>query len=90
MKHCAGSPAIRRCFRHRIAADTRKALTATVATLLEQDERPPTPAMIGRRTQQVNVRLTAEERLLLDAVAKRKGYSGMSDFIRAVAVEATR
>jgi len=71
-------------------ADTRKALTATVATLLEQDQRPPTPAMIGRRTEQVNVRLTAEERLLLETVAKRKGYSGMSDFIRAVAVEATR
>ncbi len=70
--------------------DTRQALTAAVATLVEQGQRPPAPAITGRRTEQVNVRLSAEERLLLETVAKRKGYSGMSDFIRAVAVEATR
>ena len=70
--------------------DTREALIGGVAYLLEQDKRPPIPATTGRRTEQVNVRLTAEEKLLLEASAKRKGFSGLSDFIRAAAVEATR
>ncbi len=70
--------------------DTRKALVAVVATMIEEGERPPAPAQSGRRTEQVNVRLSADEKLLLETVAKRKGYSGMSDFIRAVAVEAAR
>lgn len=70
--------------------DTREALVGAVAYLLEQGERPPAPAATARRTEQVNVRLTAEEKLLLEASAKRKGFSGLSDFIRAAAVEATR
>jgi uncharacterized protein (DUF1778 family) len=39
---------------------------------------------------QVNVRVTAEEKALLEATARRKGYSGLSDFIRAAALESTR
>jgi predicted RNase H-like HicB family nuclease len=70
--------------------DTREALLGAVAYLLEENERPPAPATAGQRTEQVNVRLTAEEKLLLEASAKRKGFSGLSDFIRAAAVEATR
>ena len=70
--------------------DTREAFMVAAATLLELGERPPAPASAGLRTEQVNVRLTAEEKLLLEASAKRKGFSGLSDFIRAVAVEATR
>lgn len=71
-------------------ADTRQAMTVAVATMMENRERPPAPAKMGRRTEQVNVRLTPDEKLLLETVAKRNGYSGMSDFIRAVAVEAAR
>lgn len=70
-------------------AKTREALTAAVAYLLEKGERIPAAATSGRRTEQVNVRLSAEEKLLLEASAKRKGFSGLSDFIRAVAVEST-
>lgn len=70
--------------------DTRLALETTVATLLEQGDRPPAPASSGRRTEQVNVRLSAEEKLLLESAAKHKGFSGLSDFIRYVAVEAAR
>ncbi|MCY2993013.1 MAG: type II toxin-antitoxin system HicB family antitoxin [Planctomycetota bacterium] len=40
---------------------TREALVGAVAFLLEQGQRPPTPARDGSRTNQVNVRLTAEE-----------------------------
>ena len=66
----------------------REALTACVAYLLEEHKTPPLPAHLGKRTQQVNVRLTSEERTLLEATAKRKGYQGLADFLRAMALEA--
>ena len=70
--------------------NTREAFAVAVAHLLEQGERPPTPASEGTRTQQVNVRLTADEKLLLETVANRKGFKGLSDFIRAAALESSR
>ena len=66
---------------------TRDALAAAVAYLLEQNEKPPTPAREGRRTHQVNVRLTAEDRAILETTACRKGFQGRSDFVRAAALE---
>ena len=76
--------------------NTREALCGAVATLLERGDRPPTPARGvcrgtggGRRTTQVNVRLSAEEKALLESVAQRKGYSGLSDFIRAAVLATT-
>lgn len=68
--------------------DTRQALAATVATLIEAGQKPPAPAREGTRTMQVNVRLFAEEKAMLEAVAARKGFSGLSDFIRAAAIDA--
>ena len=70
--------------------NTREALTAAVAYLLEEGQRPPTPATDGRRTMQVNVRLTAEEKALLEVTAQRKGFSGLSDYVRAAAIEVAR
>jgi len=67
--------------------DTREAFCGWVAYLLEEGQRPPTPAREGTRTAQVNVRLTSEEKVLLEATAKRKGFSGLSDFVRAAAME---
>lgn len=66
---------------------TREALTAAVAYLLEQGQKPPAPARTGRRTQQVNVRLTAEEKAIIESTARRKGFSGLSDYLRATALE---
>ncbi|MCE9555589.1 MAG: hypothetical protein K8T91_19750 [Planctomycetes bacterium] len=71
------------------ARAVREALTGAVAYLLERGDRPPTPARSGNRSQQVNVRLTTEEKLLLEQAARRKGFVGLSDFIRTVAVEAS-
>lgn len=68
---------------------TRAALRAAVAYLLEQDRVPPAPARSGRRTQQVNVRLTAEEKTALEGIARRRGFQGLSDYLRAAALEAT-
>ncbi len=70
--------------------DTREALTGAVAFLLEEGKRPPTPARAGSRTTQVNIRLTAEERVLLETTSHRKGFSGLSDFVRAAAMEMTK
>jgi len=63
-------------------ADTREALVTAVAYLLEKGRPPPAPAREGHRSVQVNVRLTPEEKAVLDSRAKAKGFRGLSDFIR--------
>ncbi len=65
----------------------REALRVAVATMLEQGRRPPSAA--NKRSAQVNVRLTAEEKLLLEETAKREGFKGLSDFIRHLALAHT-
>jgi predicted RNase H-like HicB family nuclease len=67
-------------------ANTRDILTSTVAYLLETGEVPPAAAREGIRTEQVNVRLTAEEKLQLESAAQRKGFRGLSDFMRSAAL----
>jgi len=67
-------------------ADTREALVTMVAYMLEAGERPPAPAQEGRRTEQVNIRLTAEERLHLEGRSQAQGFRGLSDFVRALAL----
>ena len=67
-------------------ADTRQALTTAVAYLLEQGRNPPASAKEKKRTTQVNVRLTAEEKTILENTARRKGFEGLSDFLRAAAL----
>src|SRR5437762_3342288 len=47
-------------------AAVRRALTAAVATAIERGETPPPPAAEGARTEQVNVRLSPEEKLALE------------------------
>jgi predicted RNase H-like HicB family nuclease len=71
----------------RCIQDTQEALCGAVAFMLEQGRKPPTPAREGTRTQQVNVRLTAEERAVLETTAERKGFKGLSDFLRAAALD---
>jgi len=73
----------------RAAAEIREAATSVIAYMLEEGEVPPTPATDEKRTEQVNVRLTAEEKLRLEAAAKRDGFRGLSDFVRAAALTAT-
>jgi hypothetical protein len=68
---------------------TRQALIAAVAYLLEQNRKPPSSARNGKRTQQVNVRLTADEKAMLEGIARGKGFQGLSDYLRAAALEPT-
>ncbi len=64
----------------------RKSLTLAIATLLEHGQRPPLPARSGRRTRQVNLRVSELEKLLLEQSAQRRGFRGVSDFVRNAAL----
>lgn len=66
---------------------TRQAMLAAVCYLIESGKAPPTPASGGRRTEQVNVRLSVEEKLVLESTAKRKGFQGISDYLRAAGLD---
>lgn len=63
--------------------EIREALTVATATLLEMGETPPSPAGGQQeRREQINIRLTAEEKLRLEEAARSKGFRGISDFVR--------
>lgn len=66
---------------------TRRALTVAVATMIEAGRRPPAPALQRKRELQINVRLSAEEKLVLEEAAQRCGFKGISDFVRTAALE---
>jgi predicted RNase H-like HicB family nuclease len=68
----------------------REALAAAVATMLEEGQTPPLPAKSGIRSEQVNIRLTIEEKTVIEEVAKQRGFRGLSDFVRAGAMAFTK
>jgi len=70
--------------------NTQEALAGAVAYMLEKGQRPPSPARSGARTQQVNIRLSPEEKVLLEAAARQRGFTGVSDFVRSAAVDAAK
>lgn len=69
-------------------AELKEALTFAVATMLEMGDKPPMPASAGKREQQVNIRLTADERMRIEEAARQAGFRSVSDFIRAAALKA--
>ena len=70
--------------------DTREALTIAVATMLECGQHPPSPASEKKRDTQVNIRLTAEEKLRLHRSSSILGFDGLSDFVRYAALKELR
>lgn len=66
---------------------TLMAAETAVAVLLEREEKPPNPAAPRRRNEQLNIRLTAEEKLMLEEESQRRGFRGVSDFVRSVALK---
>jgi predicted RNase H-like HicB family nuclease len=72
------------------AADILEATALSIAVTLENGERPPAPSRDAVRTQQVNIRISGEEKLQLEAIAKRDGYRSLSDLVRAAALRAIR
>jgi len=67
--------------------ETRSALTIAIAVLIDQGRPVPAPSSEAKRDQQVNVRLTAEEKLRLEAASRNCGFRSVSDFIRAVVLK---
>ena len=70
--------------------DARDLMTTSVAVMLEQGETPPPPAGEGARTEQVNIRFSAEEKLALETAARQQGFRGVSDYVRAAALSGKR
>jgi predicted RNase H-like HicB family nuclease len=70
-------------------ANVIDAATTLVAYMFEEGRTPPVPATEAKRTEQINVRLTEEEKLRIEAAAKRDGFRGISDFVRAAAIAST-
>ena len=67
----------------------QQALTVALATMIESGQSPPAPAASGKRNVQVNIRLTTDEKYLLQEAARRLGFKGVSDFVRIAALERT-
>ncbi len=64
------------------ASMATEALVAVLATMLECGDPRPAPASDEKRSEQVNIRLTAFERLRLETLARQQGFRSISDFIR--------
>jgi len=65
---------------------TREALTVAVAAMFEMGRRPPSPAST-QRDAQINIRVSTEERLAIENAAHQQGFRGVSDFVRAAALD---
>ena len=66
---------------------TQEALSVAVAAMLEAGQTPPQPAAFMKRTTQVNVRLTHEEKAMIAAAAAKAGFKGLADFIRTTVMD---
>jgi predicted RNase H-like HicB family nuclease len=66
---------------------TQEALSVAVATMLEAGQTPPQSAAFMKRTTQVNVRLTHEEKAMIAAAAAKAGFKGLADFIRTTVLD---
>ena len=67
--------------------DTREALITMVAYMLEEGQIIPSPASEGTRSVQINIRVTPEEKAVLESRSRAKGFRGLSDFIRTAVLE---
>jgi len=67
-------------------ASAREAVTAGLASDLAAGLPAPAPAREQIRSEQVNIRLSADEREIIQANASRAGFKGMADYVRSVAL----
>jgi hypothetical protein len=58
--------------------------------MLETGQEPPAPAGEGVRNEQINICVSAEEKLLLERVAKDRRFRGISDFVRNASLPSAR
>lgn len=65
---------------------TRESAAAVAAYMLEKGQSLPLPAREGVRSEQVNVRLSADEKAAIAANAERFGFKGLADYMRTAAI----
>jgi predicted RNase H-like HicB family nuclease len=70
--------------------DTREMLVSAIATMIELHESPPAPSGPQARHEQINIRVTPDEKLLLEDAARNRGFRGVSDFLRSAALSSLR
>ncbi len=63
-------------------------MVVAVATMLEVGAKPP-PPMTERRAQ-VNVRLSQEDKTLLESAAREHGFNNLSEFVREAALRQSK
>ena|SRR5688500_6150840 len=67
--------------------ETLAALAGVVGRMLELGHTPPAPAKDAeQRDVQLNIRVSAREKILIEKAAKARGFKGVSDYLRTVAV----
>jgi predicted RNase H-like HicB family nuclease len=61
------------------AKNTREGFIAAVASMLQDGQVPPAPASEGNHTKQIDVRLSMEQKLVLQETSHKKGFRGNID-----------
>lgn len=69
---------------------TQQALTVAIAAMMEAGVNPPKPYVERKRDEQMNIRIDAEEKLLLKQAANRQGFSSISEFVRVTVLRNAR
>ena len=70
--------------------DTQEALKVAAAAMLYLGGNPPKPAPAQARTEQVNVRVTRTEKVLMQKAATHLGFRGVGDFVRNTIMECVK
>lgn len=62
------------------------AATSAIAWMLEQGLTPPAPNATHKRDEQINIRVSKEEKHRLAHAAQREGFRGISDYVRTTSL----
>jgi hypothetical protein len=73
----------------RIVEATHEALLGAVLAMLSEGIDPP-PPVSARRDIQVNVRVSATEKEIIETAARSSGLRGVSEYLRTAALERAR
>lgn len=66
--------------------ECRGCMEALLAYMAEEGQKFPPCAKEEVRTEQVNVRLSLREKAILDRLSKNRGFRGVADFLRSLAL----
>ena len=70
----------------KVVEELHNVLIEVIVRLLREGNAPPQPTA-GRRLEQVNVKLSLEERSLMESAARARGNRGVADYLRQLGLE---